>query len=52
MEGGDRDRLLYLFNNLGLKLMGPSALGALGHSVVTRISSARRGRGRYRLGSA
>lgn len=52
VEGGDRDRLLYLFNNLGLKLMGPSALGALGRSVVTRISSARRGRGRYRLGSA
>ena len=49
VNGGDQDRLLYLFNNLGLKLMGPTALGAIGNSVITGISSARRGRGRYRL---
>ncbi|KAL2944066.1 Lysine-specific histone demethylase 1-like protein 2 [Bienertia sinuspersici] len=51
VNGGDQDRLLYFFNNLRLKLMGPSALGALGNAVITGISSARRGRGRYRLGS-
>lgn len=49
--GGDQDRLLYLFNTFGLKLMEPSALGALGNSLVTSIFSARRGRGRSRLGS-
>lgn len=51
VNGGDQDRLLFLFKNLGLKLVGPSGLGALGNSVVTGISSARRGRGKYRFGS-
>ncbi|XP_021758744.1 lysine-specific histone demethylase 1 homolog 2-like [Chenopodium quinoa] len=51
VNGGDRDRLLYFFNNLGLKLTGPSALGALGNTVITAIQNARRGRGRYRFGS-
>ncbi|GAB2284560.1 Lysine-specific histone demethylase 1 2 [Dionaea muscipula] len=47
--GGDADRLSYLFNNLGLKLTGASCLGNPGNTLVARISSARRGRGRSRM---
>ncbi|GAB4849553.1 Lysine-specific histone demethylase 1 2 [Ancistrocladus abbreviatus] len=51
VRGGDEDRLLYLFNNLDLKLMGASALSSLGSSLAASISSARRGRGRSRVPS-
>ncbi|GMY31680.1 lysine-specific histone demethylase 1 homolog 2 [Fagus crenata] len=46
---GDESRLSYLMKNLGLKLMGPGALGNVGNSLTTSIASARRGRGRYRM---
>lgn len=48
VSGGDEERLSYLFSNLGLELVGPSALGALGNTLTTTISSARKGRGRGR----
>ncbi|KAH9619559.1 hypothetical protein KSS87_012501 [Heliosperma pusillum] len=51
VNGSDRDRMFFLFKNLGVKLMGSSALGALGNSVITGLSIARRGRGRQRLGA-
>ncbi|GLT77021.1 hypothetical protein SLA2020_486470 [Shorea laevis] len=46
---GDESRLLHLIKNLGLKLMGPSALGNVGNSLSTIIASARRGKGRSRM---
>ncbi|XP_074302158.1 lysine-specific histone demethylase 1 homolog 2-like [Silene latifolia] len=51
VNGSDRDRMSFLFKNLGVKLMGSSALGTLGNSVITGLSIARRGRGRQRLGA-
>ncbi|KAL8166198.1 hypothetical protein V2J09_007697 [Rumex salicifolius] len=48
LKGGDEDRISYLINNLGLELMGPSALGSIGNTLITNISSARKGRGRGR----
>ncbi|PON44601.1 Histone lysine-specific demethylase [Parasponia andersonii] len=49
VTGGDESRLSYLVKNLGLRLMGSSALGNLGNSLITSIASARRGRGRNRV---
>lgn len=49
VTGGDENRLSYLVKNLGLKLMGPNALGITSNSLIMSIASARRGRGRYRL---
>ncbi|EXB37711.1 Lysine-specific histone demethylase 1-2-like protein [Morus notabilis] len=49
VTGGDENRLSYLVKNLGLKLMGPNALGITSNSLITSIASARRGRGRYRM---
>ena len=46
---GDENRLSYLMKNLGLKLVGPGALGNVGNSLTTSIASARRGKGRYRM---
>ncbi|GMH25528.1 hypothetical protein Nepgr_027371 [Nepenthes gracilis] len=46
---GDEGRLSYLFNGLGLKLMGADALGSLGNTLVASISSTRRGKGRSRV---
>ena len=46
---GDESRLSYLIKDLGLKLMGPSALGNVGNSLSATIASARRGRGRNRM---
>ncbi|KAM3744522.1 hypothetical protein ACB098_06G058600 [Castanea mollissima] len=49
MTEGDESRLLYLMKNLGLKLMGLSALANVGSSLTASIASARRGRGRNRM---
>lgn len=49
VTGGDEIRLSYLVKNLGLKLMGSSALGNLGNSLIISIASARRGRGKNRM---
>lgn len=46
---GDESRLSYGVKNLGLKLMGPSALGNVGNSLIASIASARRGKGRNRM---
>ncbi|KAG7953680.1 hypothetical protein I3843_12G121500 [Carya illinoinensis] len=46
---GDESRLSYIVKNLGLKLMGPSALGNVGNSLIASIASARRGKGRNRM---
>lgn len=46
---GDESRLAHAIKNLGLKLMGPSALGNVGNSLAASIASARRGRGRNRI---
>ncbi|XP_024922693.1 lysine-specific histone demethylase 1 homolog 2 isoform X2 [Ziziphus jujuba] len=48
LTGGDARRLSHLVKNLGLKLLGPSAMGYLGNSLITDITNARRGRGRNR----
>lgn len=48
VTGGDESRLSHLVKNLGLKLLGPSAIGNLGSSLITDIAHARRGRGRNR----
>ncbi|CAH9144655.1 unnamed protein product [Cuscuta epithymum] len=49
MTGSDDCKLLYLFKNLGLKLMGADSLGALGNSITSNIANARKGRGRHRM---
>ncbi|KAK9268403.1 hypothetical protein L1049_000153 [Liquidambar formosana] len=49
VPGGDESKLSYLSKNLGLRLMGPSALGNLGYSLTASIANARRGRGKYRI---
>ncbi|KAJ7981691.1 Lysine-specific histone demethylase 1-like protein [Quillaja saponaria] len=49
VTGGDESILSYLIKNLGLKLMGPSALGNAANSLTASIASARRGRGRNRI---
>ncbi|XVF18973.1 hypothetical protein REPUB_Repub11eG0070500 [Reevesia pubescens] len=49
VTGEDETKLVYLINNIGLKLMGANALGNIYNSLVTSISNARRGRGRYRI---
>ncbi|XP_065862171.1 lysine-specific histone demethylase 1 homolog 2 [Euphorbia lathyris] len=49
MTGGDDDKLSYLMKNLGLKLMGYSALINLNGSLVSSIVNARRGRGRNKI---
>ena len=46
VTGGDESRLSYLTKTLGLKLMGSSAVGSIGNSLITSIASARKGRGR------
>ncbi|KAF5730649.1 lysine-specific histone demethylase 1 2 [Tripterygium wilfordii] len=47
--GGDEAKLSYLTKTLGLKLMGSDALCAAASSLISRIASARRGRGKHRL---
>ncbi|XP_022941323.1 lysine-specific histone demethylase 1 homolog 2-like isoform X2 [Cucurbita moschata] len=47
--GEDESRLPYLVKDFGLKLMGPSALFSIGHSLIASVAGARRGRGRNRL---
>ncbi|CAI9088574.1 OLC1v1022931C1 [Oldenlandia corymbosa var. corymbosa] len=49
VSGGTQGKLLYLFKNMNLKLMGASGLGALGSSVTTTLANVRKGRGRNRL---
>ncbi|CAJ1978604.1 unnamed protein product [Sphenostylis stenocarpa] len=49
VEGGDESRLSFLVKNLGLKLMGPSALFTTGNTLVANIAYSRKGRGRNRL---
>ncbi|KAJ0103074.1 hypothetical protein Patl1_04557 [Pistacia atlantica] len=49
VTGGNESQLSYLINNLGLKLMGTSALVSTYNSLLTNIASARRGRGRNRI---
>lgn len=46
---GEESRLSYLVKDLGLHLMGPSALGSAGNSVAISIANARRGRGKNRM---
>lgn len=46
VTGGDESKLLYLYKNLGLKLVGYSGLGSLGDSLVASITSTRRGQRR------
>lgn len=48
VAGGDQNRLFYLFKILGLKLMGANSLGLFGNSLIARITTPRRGKGRYR----
>ncbi|XP_044473727.1 lysine-specific histone demethylase 1 homolog 2-like [Mangifera indica] len=45
----DESQLSYLINNLGLKLMGSSALISTHNSLIANIASARKGRGRNRI---
>ena len=47
IDGGDENRLAYVTKNLGLKLMGPSAVGNAANTLTASIASARRG-GRVR----
>lgn len=51
VTGGNESKLSYLIKNLGLKLMGTSALGTVGSSLIASIANARRGRGRNRIGT-
>jgi [histone H3]-N6,N6-dimethyl-L-lysine4 FAD-dependent demethylase len=44
ITGGDENRLSYLTKNLGLKLMGLSALLNAGNDVIASISASRKGR--------
>ncbi|KAL6205659.1 hypothetical protein ACLB2K_022914 [Fragaria x ananassa] len=48
VTGGEESRLSYLVKDLGLQLMGPSALGSAGNSLAISIVNARRGRGKNR----
>ncbi|KAI3457500.1 hypothetical protein Pfo_014163 [Paulownia fortunei] len=48
VNGGRSNKLSFLFQNLGLKLMGPDALGLLGNTLISNIASSRRNRGRSR----
>lgn len=52
VNGGDDAKLSYLFENFELKLMGSSALGTVGNSLMASISNARRGKGRIRQQNA
>ncbi|KAG8386277.1 hypothetical protein BUALT_Bualt03G0132300 [Buddleja alternifolia] len=49
VNGGSEDKLSFLSQNPGLKLMGPNALGVLGNSLISNIASSRRSRGRPRV---
>ncbi|KAK0602926.1 hypothetical protein LWI29_038298 [Acer saccharum] len=46
LTGGNESKLSYLTKNLGLKLMGYTALGTVASSLISSIVNARRGRGR------
>ncbi|GAV85368.1 Amino_oxidase domain-containing protein/SWIRM domain-containing protein [Cephalotus follicularis] len=46
LTGGEEQKLSYLTSNLGLKLMGSSALANIGGFFITSIANARRGRGK------
>ncbi|XP_010921991.1 lysine-specific histone demethylase 1 homolog 2 isoform X1 [Elaeis guineensis] len=46
VSGDDKGRLMFLCKKFGLKLMGCKSTCALGSSLITSISSARRGRNR------
>ena len=48
ITGGDENRLSYLTKNLGLKLMGLSALLIAGNDVIARVAASRKGRSRNR----
>ncbi|AES70420.1 putative RNA helicase [Medicago truncatula] len=48
ISGGDENRLLYLTKNLGLKLMGLSALLIAGNDVIASVAASRKGRSRNR----
>ncbi|KAK6946760.1 SWIRM domain [Dillenia turbinata] len=52
VPGGDETRLLYLTENLGLKLMGLSSLGNFVNNLISSIVTARRGRGKCRIPAA
>ncbi|KAK8542715.1 hypothetical protein V6N13_136729 [Hibiscus sabdariffa] len=45
VTGEEESKLVYLINDIGLKLMGANAVGITYNSLVTSISNARRGRG-------
>ncbi|KAL4323135.1 hypothetical protein GQ457_11G013290 [Hibiscus cannabinus] len=45
VTGEEESKLVYLINDIGLKLMGANAVGIMYNSLVTSISNARRGRG-------
>ncbi|XVE50377.1 hypothetical protein DITRI_Ditri01bG0157900 [Diplodiscus trichospermus] len=49
VTGEEESKLVYLINNIGLKLMGANAIGNMCSSLITSISNARRGRGRNRV---
>ncbi|XAR68380.1 Spermine oxidase [Bertholletia excelsa] len=49
VNGGDLNRLSYLFKNIGLGLMGAEAMGHFGNSLASSIATARRGRVRSRM---
>ncbi|KDP38934.1 hypothetical protein JCGZ_00691 [Jatropha curcas] len=49
MTGSNEDKLSYVTKNLGLKLMGPSALVNVATPLISSITNARRGRGRNRI---
>ena len=51
VTGGDDIKLSHLSRNLGLKLMGPTALANFGSSLISIIASSRKGRGRNRVTS-
>ncbi|TXG67137.1 hypothetical protein EZV62_008412 [Acer yangbiense] len=46
LTGGNESKLSYLTKNLGLKLMGYTALGTVASPLISSIVNARRGRGR------
>ncbi|KAK8651831.1 hypothetical protein V6N13_141410 [Hibiscus sabdariffa] len=49
VTGEEETKLVYLINNIGLKLMGANTLGNTYNSLVSSISNARRGRGGSRF---
>ncbi|VFQ79882.1 unnamed protein product [Cuscuta campestris] len=49
MTRRDDCKILHLFKNLGLKLLGADSLGDLGNSIATNIANARRGKSRHRM---